>query len=90
MERAMKHDEERTNAHGLPGTIREIRAAANDRGWDDLTIMGWAIHLPAGWTFIPASRRTCAMTPNFHATFISCLPPRLGGLHSIESREVKP
>jgi hypothetical protein len=85
-----QHDLSRTNAHGLPGTVREVRQFVADRGWAEQPLLGWAIHLPAGWTFIPAARRTCAMTPNFHAAFVSCLPPRFGGVHAITSREIKP
>ncbi len=79
-----QHDSERTNAHGLPGTVREVRKAADGQ------LLGWAAHLPAGWAFIPALRRACAMTPNLHATFISCLPVWTGGLQAIASKEIKP
>ncbi len=78
----MMHDPDKSNAHGAPGTVREVRRAESG------LILGWAAHLPAGWAFIPAARRSCAMTPNVHATFISCLPAWTGGLQAIESKEI--
>ncbi len=81
------HDPSQTNAHGAPGTIREVRKTVEGRRWPDLPLLGWAAHLPAGWAFIPAAQRTAAVTPRLHATFVSCLPV-WAGFQTIESREI--
>jgi hypothetical protein len=83
------HDPAKTNAHGLPGTVREIRKTVSGNGWDRSPILGWAAHMPAGWIFVPAAQRTAGLTPRFHATFVSCLPI-WAPFTTIESREVHP
>ena len=89
MSQSWRHDEAKTNAHGPVGTVREIRKFDDSTPWSIRPLIGWAVHLADGWSFIPAARRSCAMTPARHPTFPACLPIWTGGFEAIESMEIR-